>query len=445
LELAHRSYESTGDQTGQGETLLLMIDAANRQHDYARQATLTQQALTFPLPVHGQVMLLLAHVWELIFQRDVKQADEELSRSLELTLASNDFRAFNAVGPVLNMHLAFLPGGPARLEHYCREVLSRFKSGGGSVEACAHSLLGYLLFLKGSLEESAREIEQARAIFQQIGSLPYSEGQTLYVQGVLAELHGDHLKKEELWTEFLPQVEQTPSMRPFAVPILYFIGRAQWAQKKFDQARRSEARIAAITDPEEYPEAIVTRRLMRALIEICDHKFADAESTLAQALPIERQWPHAALFGSTCMLLAYLHLQCKREKEAWSQFGPFLAGCEQRNMPGLILQEMDIAVPLLRLAVERKSHVEFAKRGLDILERAEVVKPVPVPDTGETLTPREVEILKLVATGASNQAIAQKLVISENTVKVHVTNLLAKLHVSSRTQAAARARELRLV
>ena len=61
------------------------------------------------------------------------------------------------------------------------------------------------------------------------------------------------------------------------------------------------------------------------------------------------------------------------------------------------------------------------------------------------LTPREVEILKLIVCGDSNQAIAQQLVISEHTVKVHVTNILAKLRVASRTQAAAHARELHLV
>jgi len=66
-----------------------------------------------------------------------------------------------------------------------------------------------------------------------------------------------------------------------------------------------------------------------------------------------------------------------------------------------------------------------------------------VPETGETLTPREVEVLELIVAGASNQAIAQQLVISEHPVKVLITKILAKLNVASRTQAAARARELR--
>ncbi len=51
----------------------------------------------------------------------------------------------------------------------------------------------------------------------------------------------------------------------------------------------------------------------------------------------------------------------------------------------------------------------------------------------------------MIAAGVRNQAIADKLVISERTVKVHVTNILAKLSVSSRTEAAARAREMHLI
>ena len=65
-----------------------------------------------------------------------------------------------------------------------------------------------------------------------------------------------------------------------------------------------------------------------------------------------------------------------------------------------------------------------------------------IPDTGETLTPREAEILALITEGLSNRAIAKQLVITERTVKSHVSKILAKLNVSSRTEAAARARNL---
>jgi NarL family two-component system response regulator LiaR len=61
--------------------------------------------------------------------------------------------------------------------------------------------------------------------------------------------------------------------------------------------------------------------------------------------------------------------------------------------------------------------------------------PSPPSDT-EQLTEREVEVLKLVAQGLPNKEIADRLVVSERTVRTHVGNILGKLHLANRTQAA---------
>ncbi len=58
-------------------------------------------------------------------------------------------------------------------------------------------------------------------------------------------------------------------------------------------------------------------------------------------------------------------------------------------------------------------------------------------DSPEPLTEREIDVLKLIAQGASNPQIASELHITVNTVKVHVRNIMAKLQVENRTQAAA--------
>ena len=65
----------------------------------------------------------------------------------------------------------------------------------------------------------------------------------------------------------------------------------------------------------------------------------------------------------------------------------------------------------------------------------EINKPPEKPPTEDPLTARELEILRLIARGMTNQEIADKLVISERTVRTHVSNILDKLHLANRTQA----------
>lgn len=74
--------------------------------------------------------------------------------------------------------------------------------------------------------------------------------------------------------------------------------------------------------------------------------------------------------------------------------------------------------------------------------------PTPAPKIQplvEPLSSRESEILQILATGASNKEIASKLYITAGTVKNHITNILGKLGVRDRTQAALKAKELNLI
>ena len=63
----------------------------------------------------------------------------------------------------------------------------------------------------------------------------------------------------------------------------------------------------------------------------------------------------------------------------------------------------------------------------------------------DPLTTRELEVLRLIVSGLTNQEIATQLVISISTTKKHISNIFSKLDVKSRTQAIARARELNLL
>ncbi|MFN8615940.1 MAG: response regulator transcription factor [Dehalococcoidia bacterium] len=75
---------------------------------------------------------------------------------------------------------------------------------------------------------------------------------------------------------------------------------------------------------------------------------------------------------------------------------------------------------------------------------ARLVREVRAPESPETLTERETDVLRLLAQGKANKEIAAALYIGENTVKTHVSSILVKLGVQSRTQAALYARQIGL-
>jgi DNA-binding NarL/FixJ family response regulator len=91
----------------------------------------------------------------------------------------------------------------------------------------------------------------------------------------------------------------------------------------------------------------------------------------------------------------------------------------------------------LQPSVAAKVVAEFARLTRKQLE--------PTSCFGEALSERELEILRLIAHGASNKEIAGKLFLAEGTIKNHVTNILGKLDVRDRTQAAIKAKDTGLI
>jgi DNA-binding NarL/FixJ family response regulator len=94
--------------------------------------------------------------------------------------------------------------------------------------------------------------------------------------------------------------------------------------------------------------------------------------------------------------------------------------------------------PFIQPKVASKLLVEFGRKGRTMANQS-------TGSVDEELSTREVEVLKLLAAGASNREIADKLVLAEGTVKNHVSNILSKLHAENRTHAANLARERKII
>ena len=99
-------------------------------------------------------------------------------------------------------------------------------------------------------------------------------------------------------------------------------------------------------------------------------------------------------------------------------------------------------------ALELRQAIKAAAQGqvqLSPKAAARLMREVAAPDRPEALSEREIEVLRLLARGRANKEIARDLSIAEKTVKTHVSSILAKLGVQSRTQAALYAGRIGLV
>lgn len=119
-------------------------------------------------------------------------------------------------------------------------------------------------------------------------------------------------------------------------------------------------------------------------------------------------------------------------------FASIKAGAQGYLMKDVLPQELVRAIRTVYRG-EAQLDPEIARKLMQ-----EFTNPQPVAPKHD-ITERELEVLRLIAQGKSNKEISEDLVLSEKTVKTHVSNILQKLHLSDRTQAAVYALRQRIV
>lgn len=218
----------------------------------------------------------------------------------------------------------------------------------------------------------------------------------------------------------------------------YALARSGWLRGRADLVRAASLLLGPVGDHDR-PDTVVTGAVVGALAARLDGDLDAAAARLAPAVELQRVVRFCLVTGLAELDLAAVHLAQGRPVEAVAVARPLLARLAGHDAVGIVLHDgagtHGAVLDLFADDGELASFVAVARGG-------SAGTGVVVADTGERLTPRELEVLDLVAEGLSNRAIADRLYIGERTVKSHMTSIMRKLAVSSRTAAIARLRSL---
>lgn len=442
LERALAQFEAAGNEAGQIKTLTDLVPPLVMSARYGRVHEVSQHALAQRIGPASRVQLLMVRGIAEVTQDACAEAKAHLAEALAITEAANDPQAWASQAIHCVSQFTVLPGAIDLVEHICAEATRRLggQASPASMAAAARYTLVHLL--RGRPAEAIRSAERALALGAQLGGVSYLGGEATWALAQTYIALGDYAAAAPTLDQAHAFFLQFPHGEAALGALYYLRGMMAYHQGNQGELEHWLGQMRTTRIPGEWSVVETLRGLLAAVADIAAARYTEADASLRRLTHWQARIPTSTRFGNARGLLAQLYLQRGQEADAVAEFAALLAECERQGMPGRALLEGAAAVPLLRLAVARGVHGSLAGRLLAALGHGDESQAIFVPDTGETLTPREVEVLRLLAAGASNQQIAERLVLSEHTVKSHVSHILGKLNVASRGQAAARGREL---
>ena len=222
----------------------------------------------------------------------------------------------------------------------------------------------------------------------------------------------------------------------------YATARSGPTEGRLERIRAAQVLLGNVSD-EDRPDTAVTAGVLDAMLLRHLGDLDGAEARLVAVVDLHRRVRFCLLTGLADLELAAVRLELGRSAEGVETARAALAELAHLDGVGLLLMD---GPDTHRAVLEACSHDpavgEFATDALRRLTEPTAASGLTVPQTGERLSTRELEVLRLVIAGESNRGIAQQLFIGERTVKSHMTAILRKLGVASRTAAVARCREL---
>jgi LuxR family transcriptional regulator, maltose regulon positive regulatory protein len=430
-----------GERPTTAMALALLSDCAFMQGDLDAVAASVDQALGLPIPDALRVYLLLESQRLPHFGGDVELADARLLEVMDLIAQCPSREVVAAAAYGLWPGVAALPHGLDALERFCR-IAADVAPKAGPANAAVDLLTGAVAFFRGDLD-GVGAVDRAAASWGRVGGAPpLLELSYLYLQ-LHRAVASDDAVAQQRWAAALASRVGSAALPQLQASAGLLQARVAWLRGDVSELRRQYSRIAALPGLEG-TLGVVNRQIVAGMLAALAEDRPAALTALSAAVEAEDASPRMNIFGSARVCLAWWHASVGCDAQVLHAGLPALDQIARTRAPGRLLLEGRTAVPLLRAAHRQGLHPELTGTMLEILAPPRTGRPLRVPATGMTLTAREVDVLRVLMTGASNRSIARRLHVGEQTVKSHVANILRKLGATGRTAAVNEARSLGL-
>ncbi len=436
LTRARQKFEEEGDEDGIAEAIVMHYASSPDNEHLDGLERFIQSLEAYPLMPAHHLYVELAKGWVYLYEGYPERATLHYLETLRFTYDHPEFAGllgFQIAAPIV---FAFADVRPLLVQ---MDALLNKLTKPNVLTPAIYGILAQVALWQGDPQRAQTWAEKSSEQWEQFGGLPNLHSSILvWQQTIIAWMLHDQEKSAQLAEEIY---ERMTNLFHLAM----FRARQAWCHGDYDEAQKIVAQMPNHFD-ESSLNASVYYACIRALLDLDTGGIEATEALLKPYIAQQRRRRFYSRFVTDVRVtLAFCYWRQEMERQALETLASFMSECEQSNAPGRVAQEGDIVIPLMELAIQRGVHADFARRVLDLLTLKDLPRPIIIELTGETLTPREVEVLRLLVNGATNRDIAEQFVISIPTVKSHVSHILQKLDVTTRTQAAAKVRELSLL
>ncbi len=343
-----------------------------------------------------------------------------------------------------------LPGMQPLLERFAHSAMRVCGDAPTQLRAGVSHIRAWLALSAGNLEEAVQWLERGEEDCHWLGMPRIVATELRLARTVCLALRGEREASHAVARELIDDLRLHSPLSHRQVhesEVLFVHLRACWILGDHAALRSADAELQRASNAFEWPAAALNRSFSRALVALADGRLDEARTLLR---PLADDVNRSLFYPATQarLMLADIELQQGRLDLAAVALRPWFDDVRDgREIGGALLAGPQVLARLRAAAWgSRLAPADQARLAQLSSLLGAVSQPQPTahlrPAGAAGLSERETEVLARIAAGDSNKLIARAFDLSPHTVKRHVANILGKLGVDTRGQAAARWREL---